>query len=106
MSKRLKNVRIELPRGLYYDVLTAGAKLHGAPSLSKYILNAAMTYTQTYLEGKKDELEQRKEEGIRLRNTESNDSGTDHPDERQDTGTSSGHGELPSTSEPGDKPSS
>lgn len=77
MSKKaLKDVRITLPKGLYYDVLTAGAKLHGAPSLSKYIINAAMTYTQTYLQEKKDELDKLKE-GSSVRNTTGNGSGGD-----------------------------
>ena len=56
-KRRLRSIRIELPRGLYYDVLSAGAKLHGAPSLSKYLLNAAMTYTTEYLKDKKIELD-------------------------------------------------
>ncbi len=64
MSKKrpLRSIRIELPRGLYYDVLDACTKLHGAPSISKYILNAAMTYSEGYLKDKKAELDKRKEE--------------------------------------------
>ena len=58
-KKQLKDIRIELPKGMYYEVLVAGAKLHGAPSMSKYILNASLAYTKTYLEKKKAEIDQR-----------------------------------------------
>ena len=58
-EKRLKSVRIELPKGMYYEVLAAGAKLHGAPSMSKYILNAAMTYTKEWLDKKQAEIQER-----------------------------------------------
>lgn len=100
-KKRLKDVRVVLPKGLYYDVLTAGAKLHGAPSLSKYILNAAMTYTQTYLQEKKDELDKRKEEASNLRNSTGNDDRGTDPVERQDPGISDRSGSIPSVGESG-----
>ena len=61
MKKRLKSIRIELPKGVYYDILSAGAKLHGASSLSSYILRAATTYTTEYLREKKEELDVLKE---------------------------------------------
>lgn len=101
-QRRLTSIRIELPKGLYYDVLTAGAKLHGAPSISKYVLNAAMTYTQDYLEKKKEELDERKEEGRRLRDTEGNGDRDDSPEPGQDPGTGGGSGSIPSTGESGD----
>lgn len=59
-KKPLRSVRIELPKGMHYQVLDVAARAHGAPSLSKYILNSAMTYSVKYLEDKKEEIEQRK----------------------------------------------
>ena len=52
MSKRksLRSVRIELPKGMYTQALELGQELHGAPSLSRYILTAALSYTKTFME--------------------------------------------------------
>ena len=98
MKKQLRNIRIQLPRGIYYDVLEVGRKLHGAPSLSKYILTAAMSYTKQYIEEKKDELDKRKDEAdLRVRDSEGDELGTASVDERSDSGTGGGHGEVPST---------
>jgi hypothetical protein len=83
-KKRLRDVRIALPKGLYYDLLTAGQKLHGSPSLSRYILNAAMTYTTEYLKKKKEQIDEQAESNLRLR--DSTESIPDDPDQRSDSG--------------------
>jgi hypothetical protein len=76
MSKnKQKSVRIQLPKGDMYQVLAASAKLHGTESLSRYILNAAMTYTIEYVKRKNDELE-KSNTGGSIRNTSEPESGT------------------------------
>ena len=64
--KKLKSIRIQLPTSVYYDALETCRVLHGAPSLSKYILNAAMTYSREFLEAKNDEIEARQAEADSL----------------------------------------
>tara|TARA_B100001094_G_scaffold65503_2_gene61586 strand:+ start:1799 stop:1981 length:183 start_codon:yes stop_codon:yes gene_type:complete len=56
MKNKIKDIRINLPKGAAYDILAAGASAHKAPSLSKYILIAAMSYTQAYFSKMTEEL--------------------------------------------------
>ncbi len=60
--KRLTEVRIDLPKGLEYEILEACAELHGAPALSRYILTAALSYSTAYLKEKAEECKKKKEE--------------------------------------------
>jgi len=109
MKKQLRNIRLTLPKGIVYDVLEVGRKLHGAPSLSKYIMTAALSYTKNYIEEKQSELDKRKEEAATdngLRNSTGETIGETGGDERSDNGTSSEPGTVPSTGDNGDEPTS
>ena len=99
--KKLRDVRITLPKGVSYELLDLAARLHGAPSMSKYILTAAMSYTDQYIRKKKEELDERRDDkDSSVRNPEEPSVGeTDNNND--DTRDSSEHGIVPSTAESG-----
>tara|TARA_B100001094_G_C17969891_1_gene689776 strand:- start:69 stop:335 length:267 start_codon:yes stop_codon:yes gene_type:complete len=70
-KKKLDRVMIKLPEGLYYETLEVGAQLHGAPSLSKYILTAALSYTKQCLEERAEYLKGQEDEKNRERASDS-----------------------------------
>ena len=57
--KPLRSVRIEIPKGMYEEALSLGKELHGAPSLSRYIITAAMSYTKQFLEERAADITER-----------------------------------------------
>ena len=63
--KPLRAIRIQLPKGIEYEALELGRILHGASSLSRYILTAAMTYTNQFIRERADAINQTSD----LRNT-------------------------------------
>ncbi len=97
--KKLRDVRITLPKGVSYELLDLAARLHGAPSMSKYILTAAMSYTDQYIRKKKEELDERRDDtDSSVRNPTESVPGEVNKD-NDDTGDSDKSGILPSTSE-------
>ncbi len=108
-AKRLDSVRIVLPKGVHYDLLKLGADLHNAPSLSIFILNAAMTYTTNYVKEKEYEIRERQAEAdadLRLRDSSGDAPGESDSTERSDNGVGGGPGTVPSTGDDGDGPES
>ena len=99
--KKLRDVRIKLPKGVTYELLDLAARLHGAPSMSKYILTAAMSYTDQYIRKKKEELDERRDNtDSSVRNSKKLEPGEVNTD-NDDTGHSDKSGIVPSVGESG-----